>query len=62
LGYGTALKDALGKVAPEAVKPEPKREAVEAAGLPEDVLRSMLAVDPEGDSGFGVDDPDARKH
>jgi hypothetical protein len=65
-GYGTALKDALGKVAPATVakpaapKPEPKKEMSEPAGLPEDVLRSMLAVDPEvrpeADNGAGDTD------
>ncbi|HVU79933.1 MAG TPA: type IV secretion system DNA-binding domain-containing protein [Candidatus Paceibacterota bacterium] len=65
-GYGTALKDALGKVAPAsaakpaAPKPEQKKEAHEPAGLPEDVLRSMLAVDPEvrpdADNGAGDTD------
>jgi hypothetical protein len=42
------LKDTLGKVAPQAKKEEKEEE--KAAGLPEDVLRSMLSVDPVKDS------------
>ncbi|HVV15543.1 MAG TPA: type IV secretion system DNA-binding domain-containing protein [Candidatus Paceibacterota bacterium] len=68
-GYGTALKDALKKVAPAAAEelPKPKPQATpaqEPAGLPEDVLRSMLSVDPDlaPDADYGSDDPDARKH
>ena len=46
LGYGTELKDAISKVAPEAAKPaESAQKAAEPVGLPEEVLRSMLAVD-----------------
>lgn len=65
LGYGTELKDAIGKVAPAAAKKEEKpfdkaqgnpagsfdKAQDKPVGLPEDVLRSMLAVDePDADS------------